>query len=275
MRQPIPLRHLATACLLSLAALWPGARAAQPIVAGSLADSPPMIADAGHGRPLRGVLVDLAAAMSRYLPAPIEFRPQASAGLLAALHSHRIDVAFTLMHDTSAREQRVDFIDFFHLGTRLLVRHGNPQHVKDLHSLCGKAVATLRGSTQLDLVTRASEWCTARRKPPLTVLQFARVAQARRQLRAGHVVALLGDSPAMLYLAHNTDGGHLFALAGPEYQPVPVGIAVPRNRPKLREELQVALQKVIDDGSYLKILRRYGVQGGAVHAARIDAGAAS
>ena len=273
MHTPRSPRNLLAALLLGAAALTAGtAQAAKPLIAGSLTNSPPMIAYASDGKTLQGVIVDLAAAMSRHLPAPIRFKPEAFPNLFPALQSHQIDVAFTMMNDTPQREKLVDFVDFFNLGTKLLVRKGNPDRISGLHSLCGKAVSTIQGSTQQELVAQADQWCEAHHQPKLTNMEFAQPADARMQVQIGRVAAFLGNSPVMVYIAKTAGGGKIFDVAGPEYQPVPLGIAVPKDQPALRDELQKALQAVIDDGTYLKILRKYGVEGGAVKSATINAG---
>ncbi|WP_018912207.1 ABC transporter substrate-binding protein [Thiomonas sp. FB-6] len=274
MNNPGTLRAALAASLLALGAWHAGnAAAARPIIAGTLTNGPPMVAYADDGKTLQGVIVDLAAAMSKHLPAPIEFKPEAFPNLFPAMKSHQIDVAFTIMNDTAQREKLVDFVDFFNLGTKLLVRKGNPDKVSDLHSLCGKAVSTVQGSTQIQLAQQADAWCVAHGKPAVTNMQYAQPSDARMQVQIGRVAAFLGNSPVMVYLAKTADGGKLFDVAGPEYQPVPLGIAVPKDQPQLRDALQKALQATIDDGSYLKVLSKYGVQGGAVKSATVNAGA--
>ena len=273
MKPLMRMRHLLGASLLTLGAACCGAHAAQPIVAGSITNSPPMIAYASDGTTLQGVIVDLAKAMSAHLPAPIVFKPEAFPNLFPAMKSGQIDVAFTLMNDTPQREKLVDFVDFFNLGTRLLVRKGNPEHVQDLHSLCGKTVSTVQGSTQIELVAQTSDWCAARRKPPLTDMQFAQPADARMQVQIGRVAAFLGNSPVMVYLARTAGNGTVFdVVAGHEYQPVPLGIGVAKDNTALRDALQKALDELIADGSYLKILAKHGVEGGALKAATINGG---
>ncbi|WP_297906355.1 ABC transporter substrate-binding protein [Thiomonas sp.] len=274
MNKPGTLRAALAASLLGLGAWHAGtAVAAQPIIAGSITNSPPMIAYADDGKTLKGVIVDLAAAMNKHLPAPIEFKPEAFPNLFPAMQSHQIDVAFTMMNDTAQREKLVDFVDFFNLGTKLLVRKGNPEHVTDLHSLCGKTVSTVQGSIQIELVKQADGWCAAHGKPAVTNMQYAQPSDARMQVQIGRVAAFFGNSPVMVYLAKTAGGGKLFDVAGPEYQQVPLGIAVPKDKPQLRDELRKALQATIDDGSYLKVLSKYGVQGGAVKSAAVNAGA--
>jgi len=247
--------------------------AAGKITAGSITNSPPMIAYASDGTTLQGVIVDLAAAMSKELGVPITFSAMPFNGLLPALEAKRIDIAFTLMNDTPEREKVVDFVDFFNLGTMLLVKKGNPQHVESLEALCGKSVSTVQGSTQVALVDETNASCAAAGKPPIQNFQYAQPSDARLQVQTGHVAAFLGNSPVMAYLAKTAGNGTVFdVVAGREYQPVPLGIAVAKSDPGLRDALQKALQALITDGTYHKILVKYGVEGGAVKSATINGG---
>ena len=61
------------------------ARATYAIVAGSITNSPPMIAYADDGTTLQGVIVELAQAMSKHLPQPITFKSMPFPGILPAL----------------------------------------------------------------------------------------------------------------------------------------------------------------------------------------------
>ncbi len=268
-------RLLVTLCIsaMSAAVATPSALAANEIVAGSITNSPPMIAYASDGSTLQGVIVDLAAAMSQKLRKPIVFKSIPFSGLIPAMEAKRIDIAFTLMNDTPEREKVLDFVDFFNLGTKLLVQKGNPDHVNGLHSLCGKTVSSVQGSTQVQLVEQASTKCVAAGKPPIHNLQYAQPADARLQVQTGHVAAFLGNSPVMVYLAKHAGDGKIFdVVQGKEYQPVPLGIGVSKSDPKLRDALQAALNAIIRDGTYLNILDKYGVQSGAVQAATINGG---
>src|SRR5690348_11802670 len=87
------------------------AQAADDIAAGSLTNSPPMIAYAADGTTLQGMIVDLAAAMSKQMGRTIVFKPMAFPALIPALEAKSIDIAFTVMNDTPEREQVLDFVD--------------------------------------------------------------------------------------------------------------------------------------------------------------------
>lgn len=267
-------RWLAAVPALCLGLAFTPARAADDIVAGSLTNSPPMIAYASDGTTLEGAIVDLAAAMSKKLGRTITFKAIPFNGLLPAMQAKHIDIAFTMMNDTPEREKLVDFVDFFNLGTMLLIKKGNPEHVESLETMCGKTISTVQGSTQIILANEMSAKCTAAGKQPITNLQYAQPSDARLQVQIGRVAAFLGNSPVMVYLAKTAGNGTVFdVVKGHEYQPVPLGIAVAKDNTALRDALQKALNELIADGSYQKILEKYGVEGGAIKSATINGGA--
>ena len=248
-------------------------QAADEIAAGSITNSPPMIAYAADGTTLQGMIVDLAAAMSKQMGRTIVFKPMAFTALIPALEAKNIDIAFTLMNDTPEREQVLDFVDFFNFGTKLLVKKGNPEHVESLETACGKTVSTVQGSTQVKLAEGMSAECTKAGKPAITIMQYAQPADARLQVQTGRVAAFLGNSPVMVYLAKTAGDGTVFdVVADHEYQPVPIGIAVPKANTALRDQLKKALDAVIADGTYLKILQKHGLEGGNIGSAVINGG---
>ena len=236
------------------------AGAADEIQSGTITNSPPMVSYAADGTTLQGFIVDLAAAMGKQMGRPIVHQAIAFDGLLPALEARHIDITFTLMNDTPEREKVVDFVDFFNLGTMLLVKKGNPEHVDSLESACGKTVSTVQGSTQIKLVDDMSAKCIAAGKPAIQNMSYAQPADARLQVQSGRVAAFLGNSPVMVYLARTAGDGTLFdVVAGHEYQPVPLGIGVPNRIPRCAMRFKQALDALIADGTYRKILRKYGV----------------
>ncbi len=248
--------------------------AADEIKAGSITNSPPMISYASDGTTLQGAIVDLAAAMSKQTGRTIVFESIPFKGLLPAMEAKRIDITFTLMNDTPEREKIIDFVDFFNLGTMLLIRKGNPERVESLETLCGKTVSTVQGSTQVALVTETNAQCSAAGKPAIENLQYAQPSDARLQVQTGHVAAFLGNTPVMVYLAKSAGDGTIFdVVRGHEYQPVPLGIGVAKSNTALRDALKQSLDALIADGTYRKILEKHGVESGAVTSATINGGA--
>jgi polar amino acid transport system substrate-binding protein len=267
------LRLTAWAGLSLSAACGTAAMAADEIAAGSLTNSPPMISYAADGTTLQGMIVDLAAAMSKQMGRTIVFKPMAFNAIMPALEAKNIEIAFTVMNDTPEREAVLDFVDFFNFGTKLLVKKGNPEQVRSLETMCGKTVSTVQGSTQIKLVDDTSAACTAAGKPAILNMQYAQPSDARLQVQSGRVSAFLGNSPVMVYLARTAGDGTIFdVVADHEYQPVPVGIGVPKANPQLRDQLKKSLDALIADGSYRAILQKHGLEGSGVSSATINGG---
>jgi polar amino acid transport system substrate-binding protein len=74
----------------------------------------------------------------------------------------------------------------------------------------------------------------------------------------------MADSPVAAYIAKQS-GGKL-ALVGQAYGTAPYGLAVPKDSAHagLAEAISMALQDLSDNGTYKKILDKWGVQAGAV-----------
>jgi polar amino acid transport system substrate-binding protein len=259
----------------ALFAAAPGsASAADDIQSGTITNSPPMISYASDGTTLQGFIVDLAAAMSKQMGRTIVHQAIAFNGILPAMEAKHVDISFTMMNDTPEREKIVDFVDFFNLGTMLLVKKGNPEHIASLETACGKTVSTVQGSTQIALVDELSAKCVAAGKPAIQNMSYAQPADARLQVQSGRVAAFLGNSPVMVYLAKTAGDGTVFdVVPGKIYQMVPLGIAVPKTNTALRDALQKSLNALIADGTYKKLLQKHGVEDGAIGSATINGGA--
>ena len=85
---------------------------------------------------------------------------------------------------------------------------------------------------------------------------------------ASQVDAYFADSPVAGY--YTVQFPDQFQLSGiPPLQPAKEGISVPKDKTGLRDAVKATLLSMIDDGTYTKILTKYGVQDGAITAADI------
>jgi polar amino acid transport system substrate-binding protein len=247
------------------------ATAAEPLVAGTITSSPPFVSYESDGKTLQGIIVDLAAAMSKEMGREITFQQSPFSSLLPALQAGRINMIFSIMNDTVERQKLVDFVDFFNMGSTLLIQHGNPQHVTGMdESFCGKTVAVVRGSLQIAIAEKASAECQAAGKEPVTISQYATPADGRLQVQTGHAAGFFGNTPILAYIAKTVDGGKTFAIVSKEYAPLPLGIAVEKGNTPLRDALQKALNTLIRNGTYASILKNYGAEGAMPKEATIN-----
>jgi polar amino acid transport system substrate-binding protein len=64
-----------------------------------------------------------------------------------------------------------------------------------------------------------------------------------------------------------------FQVVGEQLDPGPYGIGVRKDDAELRSALQEALQAIIEDGSYDRVLTKWNVTDGALRTARVIGGA--
>jgi polar amino acid transport system substrate-binding protein len=138
--------------------------------------------------------------------------------------------------------------------------------------LCGQTVAVQRGTTQEGYAQEQSKKCESDGKQPIKLLSFDRETEAMLQVKSGRAVSGMQDYPVAAYNARTSGGGNDFEVVGEQIQAGPLGIAVSKDNTELRDALQKALQAVIDDGTYEKLLKKYDVPLGAVDEATVNGG---
>ena len=175
------------------------------------------------------------------------------------------------MTDTPERQVSADFVNYFSAGTSIVVRRGNPEGVLELGDLCG---STRRRRAR----HRAGRPGRARAAPlRRAARRRARVpdnAQALLELRTGRAVAVLSDYPPAAELANGVRTRAYFQLAADtQYEPGLYGVAVAKDRPRLRDAVHGALERLMTSGEYERILRHWQVERGAVRRPSINAAA--
>ncbi|GGO85534.1 ABC transporter substrate-binding protein [Wenjunlia tyrosinilytica] len=233
------------------------------------------------GKTAIGIDPDLAKALGKQLGVTFQFQDSIFDNLIPSMQTGRFDVAMSAMSDTKARETGkddtgkkvgpgVDFVDYFTAGTSILVQKGNPKNIKSLNDLCGKVVALQRGTTSQDVATAQAKRCKDDGKAKLTIQTFDKDTDALVRLRQGASAADLNDFPVAAYNA-KTSGGK-YEVVGDQIEAGPYGIAVTKSNTQLRDALKEALDAVIANGEYKKVLEKWNVTDGAVLKAEVNGG---
>ncbi len=164
------------------------------------------------------------------------------------------------------RVQTVDMVSYFTAGTSLAVKTGNPEGIR-ADDLCGKAVGVQAGTVQVEDLAARNTQCTTTGKAPITVSELQAQTDVTLALTANRVQAMLADSPIVAYAVKTTEGA--VEAVGEPYDTAPYGIVLAKNQGDYGKAVQGALQALMDDGSYGKILEKWGVQSGAITTAEL------
>jgi polar amino acid transport system substrate-binding protein len=221
-----------------------------------------------------GMDVDLGTAIGQTLGLKTKFVNASFDGILAGIQAGRYDLGMSSFTDTKEREQTVDFVTYFSAGTSTMVTKCNPKNIKTVTDLCGKTVGAEQGTTQLDQLSKSDvdgsvvKQCQSAGKPAPIAKGFPKQTDVNSALQAGRIDAYLADSPVVDYALAQTGG--VFTKVGGDLDTAPYGIAVPKDGGTLKNAVQAAVQKLMDEGTYKQILAHWGVSSGAVTSAGLD-----
>jgi polar amino acid transport system substrate-binding protein len=179
------------------------------------------------------------------------------------------------MNDTVERQKTLDYVDYFKGGFSIVVAKGNPKGIKTLTDLCGQPVTIQKATVQGDMLKALTPQCKAAGKGPVVINEYPADPDALSALRAGKGVADVMDAPIAAYAAQTSGNGQYFDLitdaANPNgYQAVYTGIGVLKANTGLTKALQAAVQSLIADGTYGKILAKWNLSTFGVASATIN-----
>jgi polar amino acid transport system substrate-binding protein len=248
--------------------------ASKKIRVGSDVSTPPIESYKEGTKEAQGLDVDLCAALAKKIGDDVtcDFQNAVFETLLADLGGGKYDAVMSGVTDDKERQAKVDFVDYFSAGMSVIVRKGNPLKLKSLDDLCGKSLGAQKGTTEEAFANKQKAACAKAGKPALTVVTVAADAESLAQLKAGKLAADLEDFPAAALAAKTSGGGNDFELFGTPADVAPYGIAVAKGNADLRDALAAALKAVIVDGTYDKIVEKWGLKDGALKTAAVNGG---
>lgn len=199
-------------------------------------------------RHLVGFEIDLAKEIGRRMGTEIEIRDMPFDRLLDAVVGKQVDMAIGAITVTEQREKQVAFSDSYYRlsGYSLIVKKGNPP-VRNEEELAGRVVAAKRGST--------SE-AEAKEHRPRKIVSMDHYADIFRAVEAGEVdVGITGDQAAIYELSHG--GSSHLTLSGTIPTEDNFAIALSKDNPRLKEEVNEALKSIMDDGTYDSLTNKW------------------
>ncbi|MDV9200238.1 ABC transporter substrate-binding protein [Streptomyces sp. Wh19] len=229
-----------------------------------------------------GIDPDIGAALGKQLGVTFQFQNGTFDTLITGLRSKRYDLAMSSMTDTKDRQQGidsetkkkvgegVDFVDYFSAGVSIYTRKGDDQGISSWADLCGKKIAVQRGTVSHDLAKTESKKCPAGKS--IAIETFDNDLEAQTRLRSGGADAGSSDFPVAAYAVKTSGGGKDFQIVGEQVEAAPYGIAVAKGNDQLTKAVQAALNAIIKNGEYDKIISKWGVEAGAVTEAELNGG---
>ncbi len=210
---------------------------------GTLTDAPPNVYV--KDGTFTGFDNDLASAVAAKIGLRTEFVGTDFSALLSQVNGGQFDLGSSSITITDARKKTVAFsngYDFGYLGLNTTMDSG----ITSFDQLSGKRVVVVQGTVQDD-------YATGKGLNPVRVPNYN---TAIGQLKAGTADAWVSPAEIGEKMAKEQGGGTVI-LAAKELSDAPMAFAVAKGNDKLRDAVNEALDQVIADGTWTRLVEQY------------------
>jgi polar amino acid transport system substrate-binding protein len=226
---------------------------------------PPQTSQEG-GRP-SGSDIEIAEAIAKEMCLQPRFVNFDFQGILPALDAQKVDAAVATFGITPERQQAFDFVPYFVGGQAMLTTNNSGLHVPGIEDVCGHDFAVLSGSVELANLQTAAPDCPS--DHPLKYQVYASMPEIVQQLVKGTTQLAYVDWTAAAYAVNKMPdelalASGIFSGSGKDTPPNIEGIAVRKGDGAVRKAIAAAFKRVEQDGTYDRILSKYGLQRGDV-----------
>ncbi|MFF1711713.1 transporter substrate-binding domain-containing protein [Streptomyces sp. NPDC058268] len=235
-------------------------------LATAVGGSPPGNTYLEDGRTIVGQDADFAEAVAKALGLKLKREAASFEAILPALDSGKYDLGTGNFGVTEERRRTIDFVTYINDGQGFAVRDDSKlKKVTDFKQLCGLNVATGAGTTFEVTLEDNKHACEDAGKKPYSVKTYAEQGAIWGSLQQGRSDVVMSTINGLRYAVAHQEGLKFLG----EYHRLDVGFAFKKGT-KLAPAFQAAVNRLIEDGTYDRILKKWGTQGSAIGTSRIS-----
>ncbi|MEU8865613.1 ABC transporter substrate-binding protein [Streptomyces umbrinus] len=232
----------------------------------SVGGTPPGTSYLEDGKTLAGQDVDFAAAVAKVLGIELKREAASFEAILPALDSGKYDVGVGNFGVTDERRKTIDFVTYINDGQGFATRKDSKlDKVTDLAQLCGLNVATGAGTTFEATLEENKHVCSDAGEKAYKVQTYSEQGAIWSSLQQGRSDIVMSTINGLRYAVAQQEGLKFLN----EFHRLDVGFAFKKGT-KLAPAFQAAVNKLIADGTYDRILKKWGTTGSAIEKSQIS-----
>ncbi|WP_411086101.1 ABC transporter substrate-binding protein [Streptomyces sp. 061-3] len=249
------------------AALLPDAvRASGTLTIASSVGTPPGATYLPDGKTVAGTDIDVADAVARALGLKLKREVAAFEAILPALGSGKYDLGTGNFGVTDERRRTIDFVTYLNDGQGFAVRDDSKlAKVTDLTQLCGLTVGTAAGTTFEVTLEENKHRCAEAGKKPYDVKTYSDLAAVWASLQQGRSDVVMSTINGLRYAVGQQEGVRFLN----EFKRLDVGFAFKKDTP-LAPAFRAAVNGLKADGTYDRILKKWGISASAIESSQIS-----
>ncbi|GGY75510.1 ABC transporter substrate-binding protein [Streptomyces olivaceoviridis] len=235
-------------------------------VAVSVGGTPPGTTYLADGTTLTGQDVDFTQAVARVLGIKLRIEQASFEAILPALDSGKYDFGASNFGVTDERRKTIDFVTYVNDGQGFATRKDSKlPKITDLKQLCGLNVATGAGTTFEATLEAGKHVCSDAGKKAYRVQTYAESSAIWSSLQQGRSDVVMSTINGLRYAVAHQQGLKFLN----EYHRLDVGFAFKKGT-ELAPAFQAAVNRLLSDGTYDRILRKWGTTGSAIEESRVN-----
>ena len=240
------------------------------IVAAVVPNYPPFEFKDPETDKLTGFDIDLGEALAAKMGVKMEWQETSFDQMLSALATKRVDIILSGMTDLPERRASVNFLDYLKSGPQFYALKTRAGDFPNMDALCGKSVgSSRRTSFPTNIKNWSDEHCVKTGKKPITTVGTDGSSDARMQLRQGRIDAAVQGGETMPY--QNKIDQNAYVTIGAPFMSQYMGVGMAKDNAAVNEAVTKAFDQMIADGTYQKLLAKWGLQEQGVQKAQINA----
>ncbi|WP_037870549.1 ABC transporter substrate-binding protein [Streptomyces sp. SPB074] len=241
-------------------------RTAGRLTLGGAIGAPPTATYLEDGKTAAGVDVEITAAVAKVLGIRIDRQEASFEAILPALGSGKYDLGTGNFGVTDERRKTIDFVTYINDGQGFATRADEKiPKITDLTQLCGKNIGTGAGTTFEVTLEQNKSLCEKAGKKPYSVKTYSEQGAIWGSLQQGRTDVVMSTINGLRYAVDQQQGLRFLN----EYHRLDVGFAFKKGS-DLTPAFQKAVNVIIADGTYAKILKKWGVSASALPTSRIS-----
>ncbi|MDX3261083.1 ABC transporter substrate-binding protein [Streptomyces sp. MI02-2A] len=240
-------------------------------IVASSGSAAPLNFHATDNRTVIGVEPDIAHLVADVLGLEPHITTVSWENIFVGLDSGKYDAGFSNITDTEERKEKYDFATYREDNLGFEAKKGSGLKVRGPADVAGRTVAVSSGTNQEKLLIEWSKENEKAGRKPVDIKYYQNDSDTYLALRSGRIDLYLGPNPTAAYHAATTGRTEVvgtYSGAGASLQGLIA--ATTKKDSGLVQPLADALNEVIRNGTYAKVLERWGLSDEAVSKSEIN-----
>ncbi|MCX4909936.1 ABC transporter substrate-binding protein [Streptomyces sp. NBC_00878] len=233
--------------------------------------SPPLGFYATDDKTRIGSEIDLATLVADTLGLKLDNEEVSWENLFVGLDSGKFDAVFSNVTVTEERKEKYDFATYRLDNIAFEAKKGTDWKIQGPEDVAGKTIAVSSGTNQEKILVDWSKQNEKAGRKPVDIKYFQKDTDYYLALQSGRIDAYLGPSPSAAYHVATAKQSIVVGTLSGAGDGLQGKIAATTKKGSgLVDAYAAALDHVIEDGSYERVLKRWGLSSEAVPKSEIN-----